>query len=119
MPRIPGPISKKRRWIAHDQEGFTVVLETSCWYGHILRYHRSRMRHRMTDIKSTVEKSERIDKFTTGTVDNRVYWKAWEDRDPAGNRYLKVPTEVVDKEQKLCRVLTAHPVAFLPPPLKG
>ena len=75
-----------------------------------------RMRHRLMDVRYTVEQADRIDKFTTGAIDNRVYWKAWDGRDPAGNRYLKVPTEVVDKEQKICRVLTAHPEAFLPPP---
>jgi len=36
-----------------DAQGFTVILERNCWYGHILRGH-PEMRRRLTDVKQAL-----------------------------------------------------------------
>ena len=111
-------LSKRLCWTVDDPDGFHVSLEKDCWHGHILREHRHHMKRRLLDTKTTVEKPDRVDRFTTGARENRVYFKRWKDRDPSGNEYLKVPTEVINPKEKVARVLTAHPLWILPPPVK-
>lgn len=77
------------------------------------------MRHRLVDTKSTIEHAERIDDETVDSVPNRVYFKRWKHRDPYGNEYLKVATEVVDPQKKVARVLTAVPLWVLPLPKRA
>lgn len=102
------------RFKVTDPDGYTVVLENACWYGHVLREHPD-MGHRQMDTKSTIEHPDRVDSYLDCDPPNRVYFKEWEGRDPYGNKYLKVPTEVINPDKKLSRVLTAHPIAFMPP----
>jgi hypothetical protein len=92
-----------------------VFMERDCWYGHILQRRNRRMRHRLVDVKSTIQNSERVDIQTVDSICNRVYFRRWKDRDPYGNEYLKVATEVIDMKQKWSRVLTAVPLWVLPP----
>jgi hypothetical protein len=101
---------------AVDKEGYSVALERDCWYGHILKGHRKQMIHRLHDVKTTIERSDRVDRFFTGGTQNRVYFKRWEGRDRWGNDYLKVAAEVIDPVSKIVRVLTAYPVRALPRP---
>ncbi len=75
------------------------------------------MKHRLVDVKSTIQNSERVDIQTVDSISNRVYFRRWKDRDPYGNEYLKVAAEVIDMEQKWARVLTAVPLWALPPPM--
>ncbi len=71
------------------------------------------MSHRLSDIKSTIEHPDHVNHKLVNNVKNRVYFKHWKDRDPLGQEFLKVPTEEVVKG-KTVRILTAHPVPFLP-----
>ena len=69
------------------------------------------MLHRLYDIKSTLENPDDIDDRVENGVRNRVYFKQWKERDPYGQPYLKVATEVVAGQ--VSRVLTAHPVPVM------
>ncbi len=75
------------------------------------------MSHRLHDIKSTIECPDQVYEKVVNSIKNKVYFKHWKDRDPLGQEFLKVPTEEVVKG-KVARVLTAHPVPFLPKGLK-
>ena len=110
---MASPLARRTCFITADPDGNTVALEARCWYGHILIRHKKQMGHRLMDIKLTIEKPDRIDDFNSANNRNRVYFKRWKDRDPFGQEYLKVPTEMVTA--KSYRVLTAHPLAILPP----
>lgn len=107
-------LSKRIQFKVVDKEGYSVALEKDCWYGHVLRGHRRQMMHRLDDVKTTIEQADRIDRFFTGSVQNRVYLKKWEGRDRWGNDYLKIAAEVIDPMSKVARVLTAYPVDALP-----
>ena len=98
-------------YVAMDPDGYHVHLEKKCWHGHILKRHREQMKHRLYDIKSTIEVPDYIDERVENGVHNRVYFKHWKDRDRLGQAYLKVPTEVVF--DKTSRVLTAHAVPLI------
>ena len=95
-----------------------VALEKECWYGHILKEHKQQMSHRLHDIKTTIEAPDRVDDYFVKGIRNRVYFKHWKGRDPFGQEYLKVPTQIVDDAELVFRVLTAHPMFMLPPKLK-
>ena len=69
------------------------------------------MLHRLYDIKTTIEKPDDLEDRVEYGVRNRVYYKHWKDRDPFGQPYLKVATEVVG--DKISRVLTAHPTPVI------
>lgn len=104
---MASPISKKIIYRAVDPEGFEVYMEKECWYGHILKNHKKQMIHRLYDIKSTIEQPDYVDDRLENGVRNRVYFKKWSGRDPYGQQFLKVPTQIV--ADKISRVLTAHP----------
>ena len=106
------PSSKNLVYICIDPEGYRVFLEKDCWYGHILKRHQKQMAHRLYDIKSTIENPDDVVVKVENGVQNRVYFKRWRHRDPYGQEYLKVPTEVVG--DRTARILTAHPVATIP-----
>ena len=111
---MPSPLSRKLCYEAIDKEGITVALEKDCWYGHILKFHKKQMSHRLFDIKTTIEQPDRVDGYFVNGVRNRVYFKHWKGRDPLGQEYLKVPTQIVDESGLIFRVLTAHPIPLLP-----
>ena len=108
----PRKLSKKIAFTAIDKDGVNVALEKECWYGHILIHHKRQMQHRLLDIKSTIEHPDRIDQNFEKGVKNRVYFKKWQNRDPFGNHYLLVATEIV--ENNVARVLSAYPLFALP-----
>ena len=112
-------LSRRILFRVTDREGYSVVLEKDCWYGHILRGHRRQMVHRLSDVKATIEEADRIDRIFTGSVQNRIYFKRWEGRDRWGNVYLKVATEMIEAETKTARVLSTYPIGALPRPSAG
>ena len=115
---MPTPLSRKLWYKTTDKDGMVIALEKECWYGHILREHKRQMSHRLHDIKTTIEDPDRVDDYFVKGIRNRVYFKHWKGRDPNGQEYLKVLTQIVDEAGLVFRVLTAHPMFMLPPKLK-
>ena len=108
-------LSRKLCFKTTDQNGVTVALEKECWYGPILREHKRQMNHRLHDIKTTIEKPDRVDDYFVKRIRNSVYFKRWKGIDPFGQEYLKVPSQIVGEGDPVFRVLTAHPMFMLPP----
>ena len=65
-----------------DVQGFTIILERNCWYGHILRGH-PEMRRRLGDVKKALITPTEIHENLERRRFNMVYYYRCQDTMPS------------------------------------
>lgn len=87
--------------------GYTIILNKSCWIGHILKWHDSLVL-RQLDVEKTIFEPDEVREDDKNNRDNFTYWKRFDEKDKL-NPYLKVAV-MINKHNKEGLVTSAYPV---------